>query len=251
MNAPSVKKTTAVFYGVGVGPGDPELLTLKALRVLKESPVLAVPRSAAGADSLSQALTIVKGALDVTGKEILELAFPMTRDRETLHAARETASNEIVKRLSVGRGVAFITLGDPMFYSTFSYVMAMVRKAMPSVEIKVVPGINSFSAAASLARTAIAEADESVAIIPATYNKDGLMDVLKNFDTVIIMKVNRTFAALIDTLTSAGLVECAFLVSRAGWKDEAIVTDIRGMLGLKLDYFTTVIVKKKGFYRHE
>src|SRR3990172_8084462 len=99
------------LYGIGVGPGDPELLTLKAVRVLKEADVIAVPKSKEESDSI--ALSIVKGAVDLTNKETIELMFPMTKDKEALTKAREGAANALCERLKEGKDVACITLGDP------------------------------------------------------------------------------------------------------------------------------------------
>jgi len=230
------------FYGVGVGPGDPELMTLKAVKVIGSSAVLAIPRSEAGAES--QALAIVRKAMRLDGKEILELSFPMTKDADALEASRRQAASLIAGRLISGQDVAFITLGDPLLYSTFSYLMPLVKELSPSSEIRSVPGITSFSAAASLVPTALAETDARVIIIPAAYDLERVKEALSYADTVVMLKVNRNIDKLVDLIKEAGLSKGAFFVSRAGWPEQEIVTDMEALRGRRPDYFSMLIVRK-------
>lgn len=243
-----MENPAGIFYGVGVGPGDPDLMTIKALKVLKGSAVLAVPRSAdSSPEGLSQALSIVKKAVDLEGKEILELLFPMTKDRDVLREARKAAALAIAERLKRGQDVCFITLGDPMLYSTFSYLMPFIREALPGADIKAVPGVTSFSAASSAAVLPLAESDEKVIIIPAAYDIGEVrkaIDRLSGAGTIVLMKVNRVMDALIAMLSEARLADKALFVSRAGWPGEEIVTGIKSLKGRKLDYFSIVIIKK-------
>lgn len=240
-------KRPGTFYGVGVGPGDPELLTVKAVNVLRVADVIAVPRSSdSSADGLSQALQIAKRAVDLEGKDILELLFPMTKDADVLASARREAAAKVATELDSGRSVAFITLGDPMLYSTFSYLVPFVAELSPGAPVRVVPGITSFGAAASTIGAPLAEADEKVMIVPAAYDLGEVKGLLDSADTLVFMKVNRIFDRLLDLLVSKGLERKAFLVSRAGWPEERVVTDIKKLRGVKLDYFSTLIVKKGG-----
>lgn len=237
-------KKTGVFYGVGVGPGDPELITLKALKALEACPVLLVPRSKdTSSDGLSQALSVVDKIIDIGRKEVLELLFPMTKDKEALIAARKEAAKKIAGKLKEGKDAAFITLGDPMLYSTFSYLVPFVKEGLPDIEVKAIPGIASFSAAASRALIPLAESDEKVLIIPASYSLDEIRDSLKSYETIVVMKVNKAFDKLLDLLSELGLEDNAFLASRVGWPGEEVVTDIKSLRGRRLDYFSTLIIK--------
>jgi len=231
-----------IFYGVGVGPGDPELITLKAIRVISSAAVLAIPKSEGGAES--QALAIVNRAMPLDGKETLELSFPMTKDSAALDASRRQAAALIAERLCRGQDVAFITLGDPLLYSTFSYLMPFVKELSPDTEIRAVPGITSFSAAASLIPAALAETDSKVIIIPAAYDLDRVKEALSYADTVVILKVNRAIDKLIDLIADAGLSKSSFFVSRAGWPQEEVVTNLEELRGKKPDYFSMLIVRK-------
>jgi precorrin-2/cobalt-factor-2 C20-methyltransferase len=235
-------KKTGKLYGIGIGPGDPELLTLKAVRVLKEADVLAIPKSKEESDSI--ALSIVKGAVDLSNKEAMELMFPMTKDREVLRKARVEAASALCERLKAGKSVACITLGDPMFYSTFSYLIPLVKEKLPEAEIEIVPGISSVMASAAVTVTPLTEADERLAVIPATYESDKIRHILETFDTVVLMKVNRVFEKILALLEEMGLKENAVFIERCGGENQRVVSNLDSLKGEKLDYLSMVIVKR-------
>lgn len=230
------------LYGIGIGPGDPELITLKAINIIKEVKVICVPKS--GGKDESIALTIAGRYIDPERQKIVELSFPMHKERSIQIKAWQNAADTIIQRLREGDDVAFLTLGDPLFYSTFSYLIPFVADLMPDVEIKVIPGVSSINAASSSLLLPLAEADERVAIIPATYKEKEIRGTLEEFDTVVLMKVNRVIDKILDILDDLGLKENAIFVSRAGWEKEEIVRDLDNLKGKKLDYFSMVIVKK-------
>ncbi|MBI1910471.1 MAG: precorrin-2 C(20)-methyltransferase [Deltaproteobacteria bacterium] len=239
------KIKTGTLYGVGVGPGDPELMTMKAFKVLSSSGAVAVPRASdSSSDGMSQALLIVKKAIDLNDKKILQLLFPMTKDKAVLKESRQKAVEEIAEELKAGQDVAFITLGDPMLYSTFSYLVPLLKEILPEAEVKTIPGVTSFSAGMSSAALPLAESNEKVIIIPAAYDVEEVKEHLKSFDTLVLMKVNRIFDKLLDLLVELGLEENSIFISRVGWPEEKIVTDIKSLKGQKLDYFSMVIVKR-------
>lgn len=230
------------LYGIGVGPGDPELLTLKAVKVLKAADVVAIPKSKEESDSI--ALSIVKEAVDLAKKETLELMFPMTKDKGVLIKAREEAAAALADKLKAGKDVGCITIGDPMFYSTFSYLIPMLRERVPAVEIEIVPGISSVMASAAVTVTPLTEADERLAVIPATYESDKIRHVLETFDTVVLMKVNRVFDKIFGLLEELGLRENAVFIERCGGDNQRVVRDLDSLKGEKLDYLSMVIVKR-------
>lgn len=235
-------KKIGVLYGVGVGPGDPELMTLKAVRVLSGAKVIAVPKSKEDADSM--ALSVIEKVVDLKDKEILELVLPMTKDKGILAKARKDAAFLVCERLKQGQDIACITIGDPLFYSTFSYLIPLVINNLPGIEVKVIPGIPSINAAACAALLPLAEVDERVAIIPAAYEEKGLPEIIKDFDTVVLMKVNKVMDRILAILKESGLKERAIFISRAGWPDEIVVKDLGSLQDKKLDYFSMVIIKK-------
>ncbi|MDH4099693.1 MAG: precorrin-2 C(20)-methyltransferase [Nitrospirota bacterium] len=237
------------FYGIGVGPGDPDLLTIKAARVLNNTPVICVPKSAEEAGSL--ALSIIEKHVDLDGHEIVELLMPMTKDQEVLRQARETAAETILAHLRQGRDCAFITIGDPLFYSTFSYLMALVEEREPQVWIEVIPGISSVMASAAATRIPLTEADERLAVIPATYGMEKIREALERFETVVLMKLNRVFDDVCGLLDEMGLLERAHLISRCGHEQQMLCKSLEGLKGTKIDYMTIMIVKSNGRHTGE
>ena len=203
------------FYGVGVGPGDPELLTIKACRVLREADVICAPRSGAGREGV--ALSIVGGIIGEE-KEVLELPFPMTRDREELERCWEEAAGRIAALLAEGKKVAFVTLGDPTLYSTYTYVLKKIREAGPW-ETETVPGVPSFCACAAMAGVPLAEGEEKLAVVPLLKDPEALPPLLQNFENVVVMKVGGRYGDVLAVLKSSGLAESSFLASRCGFPE--------------------------------
>lgn len=236
------KPQTGILYGIGVGPGDPELLTIKAANALKSIDIIAIPKSKEESDSI--ALSIVKETVDIANKETIELMFPMTKDKEVLKKAREGAAAVIADKLKAGKSVACITIGDPLFYSTFSYLIPLVGKMAADAEIKIIPGVSSIMASAAAAVVPLVEADERLAVIPATYEQKKLREVLNDFDTVVLMKVNRVFDKILSLLREFGLKDKAVFVERCGGETQRVVRDLDSLKGERLDYLSVVIVKK-------
>ena len=170
------------LYGVGVGPGDPELLTLKALRLIRENPVIAVP----GEDiRASVAYQIVKGAYEALDeKTLLPVAMPMTKDPAVLEANHEKAAGDVEAYLGQGKNVVFLTLGDPTVYSTYLYVHKRILAR--GYEAEIVSGITSFCAVAARLNMGLVERDEPLHVIPATYQAfaAGTLEDVKGFCAV-------------------------------------------------------------------
>lgn len=242
---------TGKLYVIGVGPGDPELLTLKAVRILKNVPCICVPKGREEGSSL--ALSIVEKALNVKEKEIIEVYFPMhkTKDRGNqagkapgeLDVKWKKAAETVYGRLDKGIDTAFITIGDPAIYSTFFYLYGSLIGLDPKLNIEIVPGVSSINAAASRARISLGLGDEKIAILPATYTDD-LEEALERFDTVVLMKVYRVFDKLLNTLEKMKLTAGAVYISKAGMEGERVITNIRDVKETDLNYFSMVIIRK-------
>jgi len=237
-----VPHTTARIYAVGVGPGDPELLTRKAERIIRSAAVICAPTGAA--DAASYALSIVEELIDPARQEVLSQVFPMRKEQEGLEAFWEEAAAQVAARVRAGKDVAFITIGDPFLYSTFLYLYRIFRERYPEIPIEIVPGISSINAAAAAAGLPLGMAAERIAILPATYENDELRRTLADFDTVILMKVNRIFDRIYALLKELGLARNAVFVRRVGSADEEVVFDLERLVGEKLDYLSLLIVKK-------
>lgn len=232
----------AKIYAVGVGPGDPELLTRKAERIIRQVAVVCAP-TASPADS-SYALSIVEPFLDRARQEVVIQVFPMRKDQAGLAEFWESAAAEVVAKVRQGREVAFITIGDPFLYSTFLYLYRVLREKYPDVPVEVVPGISSINAAAVAAGVPLGQASERIAIIPAAFEEANLRQVLHEFDTIVLMKVSRVFDGIYALLQELGLERNGVFVSRVGSPDEEVVTDLITLVGQKLDYLSLLIVKK-------
>ncbi|HAM50359.1 MAG TPA: precorrin-2 C(20)-methyltransferase [Nitrospiraceae bacterium] len=237
---------TGTLYVIGVGPGDPDLLTLKAVRILGNVPCLCVPKGREEGSSV--ALSIVKGVINLDNKEIIEAHFPMRKTKDSGHGSElDTKWNEtaetVLRRLKRGIDVAFITLGDPTVYSTFFYLYDKLFYLDPVLSIEIIPGVSSINASASRAGISLGLADEKIAIIPMTYVKE-LKKVLEDFDTLVLMKVHTVFHEIMRTLEETGLVEKATYIVRAGMKGEKVFRNLREVREEDLDYFSMVIVRK-------
>ncbi|MDO8946247.1 MAG: precorrin-2 C(20)-methyltransferase [Desulfocapsaceae bacterium] len=241
----------ATLHIIGVGPGDPGLLTIKAHNVLCHCPVIATPKASQHGNST--ALSIVQQALsagEMNGKEIVELHFPMKKihlgqepDPEVLQAWQDAASI-IFAILSQGKDVVFPTLGDPAIYSTGYYLYATIMEMHPEVRVQFVPGISAMSSCSATTHTPICLGDDMLAVVPATFSDSRLRLTLESFDTIVLMKVHRVIDHLIGLLNELKLLDKAVLVERVGMADERVVSDLLAISG-QVHYFSTIIVRKK------
>ncbi|MCD7928099.1 MAG: precorrin-2 C(20)-methyltransferase [Oscillospiraceae bacterium] len=222
------------LYGIGVGPGDPELLTVKAVRLLQAADVIAAPDS--GGESRT-ALNIVKGY--IVGKPVLLCPTPMTRDRETLGRVWEDNAEQICALLEQGKQVAFITLGDPTVYSTYFYLHRRVLARGYGVEI--VPGVPSFCAAAAKLGVPLCEGDQRLLVVPASYGD--LTDSLDVDANKVLMKAGRQLGTLKETLQQRGELENASLVVNCGLPGEQIWPSFAQAEG-NAGYFSLVLLRQ-------
>lgn len=228
-------KTHGKLWGVGVGPGDPELLTVKAVRVLREADVVIVPDASSG-DKV--ALNIAKDYLK--GKQIQFVKTPMVRDKAVMDAAHEQAADTICALLDDGKQVAFLTLGDPAIYSTYMYIHQKVLRRGYAVEV--VPGIPSFCAAAARLNQSLCLGREPLIIIPASHDQNDLMDLPGN---KVFMKAGRSILELQQALAEKGQLEGASMVENCSMENEHVYphfADLKEPSG----YFSLVIVKGDG-----
>ncbi|HHT9130983.1 MAG TPA: precorrin-2 C(20)-methyltransferase [Candidatus Tripitaka californicus] len=230
------------FYGIGIGPGDPELLTLKAARIIKAVDVIFVPK--AGIKEESMALEIVSPLLD--GKRVVEKVFPMVKEQEKLESHWKEAALAIKEELEKGNSVAFLTIGDPLTFSTYVYLLRCLRDMIPEEKIHTIPGVTSFNAAASLANLSLAQRDERIAIVPVPDDVEELRPILEGFDTVILMKVAKRLDKVINLLEEMGLAHHALFASHVGLKDSYLTQNLSELKGSGRGYMSIIIVKKKG-----
>jgi len=236
--------TLGRLYGVGVGPGAPDLVTLRALAVIRRAPVLALPRSSDhGASVAWQILRPVLGP--VPGQERLMLTFPMAKDPARLVPAWDAAFAAIGERLERGLDVAFATEGDPSLFSTFIYLAAEAPRRWPGIAIEIVPGVSSITAVPAVTGVPLADGQERIAIVPATYGLADLETLLARFDTVVLMKIGPEMPRIIAALDAAGLLSRAIYVSKATMADQRIERDLRALPPEREGCFAMVVVSRK------
>lgn len=234
----------ATLYGVGVGPGAPDLLTLRAVETLKRVEVLALPRSSDyGASMAWKIIEPIIGK--VSGQQRLFLTFPMSKEPSRLRSAWEVAFSKIGEHLECGRSVAFATEGDPSLYSTFGYLQREASQRWPGIRVEVVPGVSSITAVPAITGTPLADGLERIAIIPANYGVDDLVAILNAFDTTILMKIGSEMPSVVAALERTGLIDKAVYVAKATMREQRIERDLRQVRGERGDCFAMVIVTRK------
>lgn len=229
-----------IFYGIGVGPGDPELLTMRAIRVLKEVDVIIAPKTEKKEDSV--ALEIARPYLKVD-VEVVKQVFPMVVNFEQSPEAWEQNKAEILALLAQGKKVAFLTLGDPMFYSTYIYVFRLLEHE--GYPIETVPGITAFCAIGSKLGYPLVEGNDILSIIPATADAEKIRSVLAVTDNVVLMKVYKNFPEIVDLLTENGLTDRAVMLSRCGLPDEQVIRDLEAEKEKKVNYLSTILARRR------
>ena len=227
------------LFGIGVGPGDPEILTVKAINAIQHIDVIIAPKTEKkdGSVALNIASQYIKPET-----EIVYQVFPMTVGFAEDDTAWQSNKQEILELLQAGKNVGFLTLGDPMFYSTYIYVFRLLQHE--AVEIETIPGIPAFCAIGSATNTPIVEGDSILSIIPANMPEDRVRSALKTCDNAVLMKVYKNSDAVIDMLAEEGLAKQAVLASRCGLDDEVIIRDISGEKGRKLNYLSTILTRR-------
>ncbi len=230
------------LYAIGVGPGSPDLLTVRAAEILKRVPLIFSPLSAMG--TTSRALEVVTPYLDRSRQRVVELAFPMQKEQEELEAEWEEAVREIVTNLGPAAEGAFITIGDVSLYSTFYYVQRILESRYPEVTIEMVPGIPSFSAVSALLQIPYGIADDRITILPATFERAGLARAIQEHDTIILMKVNRVLDEVTDILEAQGILDKAVFITKCGMPDQEVIYDLRTLRGSSPSYFSLVLINK-------
>lgn len=223
------------LYGISVGPGDPELLTLKAVRLIREADIVAVPDIGRKRQT---AATIAEDYLK--GKQLLVCETPMTRDRGIAKAAYARIADELCALLGEGKSVAYLCLGDIGIYSTFIYIHDLVRAR--GFEAEIVPGVTSFCAAAAKLGIALCEGPERLLVAPVmARDVDDILDVPAN---KVFMKSGRALGELRDKLEERGQLEHASMVANCGLPDEKVYERLADA-DADEDYFSVVIVKSE------
>jgi len=233
---------------VGCGPGDPELLTVKAVNAIKNADVIMCPTSKEGKPSI--ALSVVSSLIDQNKKpEIVHLVFPMTKDSDTLKNTWEKNSQIIAESTLSNKKVVYLTVGDPYLYSTWIYLHREISIKHPEIKINVIPGIVSMFTFAAKVGISLAEGAEKMAVIPSCYDLSQVKEIAKNCDTLIFLKDGRYFDQVISLIREAGFSDDSiFAIGQDLDTDHEIVRKLT--LGevtqdtLTSKYFSIMVIKR-------
>jgi precorrin-2/cobalt-factor-2 C20-methyltransferase len=229
------------LFGVGVGPGDPKLLTIKALEVIKAAGVIFAASSPK--NEYSRAFDVVKGYLPETAKE-RQLDFPMTRDQDAQRKAWLDNAGQVIAELNKGNDAAFLTIGDPLTYSTFGYLLKTIMNLEPRTRVEIVPGITAYHAAASRLKKPLVEGNESFMVVSGVSDPSDIAHLTSCADNIIIMKAYRNYDQIMDSLE--GLpheLQCS-AVSCCSLPDEQVHEEAASLKGTDMPYLTLVMAKR-------
>jgi len=235
--------TQGILYGIGVGPGDPDFITLKAVEILKKVDMVFAASSTKNSHSL--AAEIAKPHLQAS-VPIQRLPFPMTRDKQAKEAAWQDNAATVIKVLEQGKNVAFITLGDCMTYSTYGYLIKYIKRLAPHIEICSIPGITSYQAAAARINTPLVEGEESMVLLSGVMGGNKFRQISDHADNVIFLKAYKNAGDIAMALDEAGRADNSVGIVKCGLEDEQIVSDVKVFAEKKPDYWTLIISKKSG-----
>ncbi|MBR0384592.1 MAG: precorrin-2 C(20)-methyltransferase [Eubacteriaceae bacterium] len=234
-------KQYGTFYGVGVGPGDPELITLKTYRLIQDADVIVTPTKKMGKPSI--AYRIVEGHIP-EGKTVIDMDFPMislSAEREKLEAQWEANADAIEAMLAEGKDVVFLTLGDPMVFSTYSYVLRFLQKR--GLPTETLSGVPSFCNLAAQIGIPLTQGEESLGVVAMTQSEEEVRAILDVHKNIVIMKVSAGSAFLAEELEKRGLENAFVLVSNIGMDTQRVTRDIEDLKG-KVPYLSTMLIKK-------
>ena len=243
------KQLAGKFIGIGIGPGDPELITIKAAKALETADIICIPKSNVNKPSL--ALTMVKKILEgrKVEPEMLELIFPMTKDEISNKALWAKNASIIAQKAAANKVIAFITLGDPMFYSTFINLYQSLKEEHPNLKLEIIPGVTSLTACAASAMIPLAEKEEVVTVIPSDFDLKLVEETAKRSDNLVFIKCAYRLKELVPILERSGFKENSTiaLVRRCSMPEEEVtvgkLSDVQNW-NIQEDYFTMAIVKK-------
>jgi precorrin-2 C(20)-methyltransferase len=229
------------LIGASLGPGDPGLITRAAWSALCSDACWAWPSDRTGS---SYALAIAERAGLSAPAQGMGLHFPMTRDAAELARAWSIAAGQVAERLATGSDVVFLVEGDASTYSTFGHLARAVCAHDPRIQVRVIPGVSSFNAAAAVAGQALADGEEPLAVFSAPEAMRDLDGLLARFDALVLLKVRPVLDALIDALADLGALDWAVFIERVGTPDERLVRNLATLRGQPVHYLSLVLIRR-------
>jgi precorrin-2/cobalt-factor-2 C20-methyltransferase len=234
--------TSGTLFGIGVGPGDPELIPLKAVRLLQQ--VDRVFTAASTKNDYSMAVDVARSHIPpATAIETLE--FPMSKDRTVMENAWHHNARRIADVLEAGCSAAFLTLGDPLTYSTYGYILRRLQAQWPHLEVTTVPGITSYQAAAAAVNRPLVEGEESLLIMSGVHGGERFHRMPVKPDNVVFLKAYRNVEGICTSLEAADMLGSSVAVANCSRKDEEIYRDLNLLKDKRPNYWTLIMARKK------
>jgi precorrin-2/cobalt-factor-2 C20-methyltransferase len=232
------------LYGIGVGPGDPELITVKGANLLSRCKHVFVPKARTASDSV--ALTIAGRYLG-SDAHVYELVFPMTADTDELSARWTESAAQVAETLKSGEDACFLTLGDPLLYSTYIYLLRHLKAQLPDVNTVTVPGITAFSLAAALTDFPVGEGKEPVTIVATADDLTDVRQAIQRGGTIVLMKIGKRLRDIMAIMQETGVMDDSVFVSRAGMPDQVVETDLRNLNtdNAEVGYLSIILIHAK------
>lgn len=235
-------KPSGTLYGVSLGPGDPDLITRHSWSLLQRSDaVWTYPVRSKKSDSYALDIVLRAGLSLPAASQAL--VFPMTHDQDKLAKYWLQAAEIIIERLHAGQDVLFLVEGDASTYSTYGHLARTVISLDENIQVETVAGVCSFNAAAAKLQTSLADTDETIAIIPASYGVTVIDELLKQFDTLVLLKVKPLMDEIIELLTQRNILQHSQFIEKVGTPDEHIVKDVASLKGITVNYLSLLLVK--------
>jgi precorrin-2/cobalt-factor-2 C20-methyltransferase len=230
------------FYGIGVGPGPQGFVTVSALEAMRCASVIFSPRSSTSTESVAKHCL---RDLGLPEERFREVEFFMTADSQQLARQYAELAQEIAAELRAGRNVAYLTIGDAMTYSTYSYTLAAIKRELPEVPRVTFPGVTSYAAAAAALEFPLGEGKERVLILPCPEDMASLRRDIESHDVVVLMKIGARFAQVLILLREMGIAGHCSLAARIGLAGEALHGEVTGVEGDRLGYLSTMLIRRE------
>ncbi|HLN35723.1 MAG TPA: precorrin-2 C(20)-methyltransferase [Nitrososphaeraceae archaeon] len=235
------------LFCIGCGPGDPELLTLKAFKLIRDAEVIFVPTTKPDKNSI--VLSIVEKYIDKKAL-IKNLIFPMVKDRNSLKEYWKVNADEIANVVRNGKRTLYLTVGDPSIYSTWIYIQRELRRNHTDIEVEIIPGIPSIFAFAAEAKMSLVEGDENLSIVPACYDLNKVRNIARSSDTIVFLKDGRYFDSVIEMLSETGFPDSSKIAIAQDVSVDGNILDIKNLGEIKgkkqpsQKYFSIMVVKR-------
>jgi precorrin-2/cobalt-factor-2 C20-methyltransferase len=235
-------KKIGTLYGIGVGPGDPDLIPVKSIKILSRAHIVFTAASTKNEHSL--AVEIARSHIPKT-TTIKMLYFPMTRDEKVRRASWTRNASIVIEHIIQGKEVAFLTVGDTMTYSTYGYLLKQIKASAPHIPIESIPGISSYQAAAARLNNPLVEGEESLLVTSGVEGGDRLRQMFCKPESVVFMKAYRNVGDILSAVDEAGSYDDCVGISKCGLPEEEILTDLKALNAKPPNYWTLIIAKQK------